>query len=170
MSMVSPGCQLRGLGGGGGDDGVGVGCDALAVEGGGGDAALTDVDWVVGGDEALAEEDLHALEGALADEGRGLIDEDFADVLGVVDEDDVGVEELVLGDVAEGLVEVLEEQDGAADADPGLEGVGGERVFEAGGDVVFGIRRWVGLSSRRWGVWSWRSGAIRTCLCCGPAM
>ena len=70
------GLPLVAVGGGDGDDLVCVGGDALAVEGGGGDAALADVDGVVGGDEAFAEEDLHAADGALFDEavrrgGRG---------------------------------------------------------------------------------------------------
>ena len=45
---------------GAGDDLVSVGGDALAVEGGRGDVALAHVDGVVGGDEAFAEQDLHA--------------------------------------------------------------------------------------------------------------
>ena len=48
---------------GAGDDLRGVACDALAVECRGGDAALAHVDGIVGGDEAFAEEDLHALGG-----------------------------------------------------------------------------------------------------------
>ena len=110
-------------GGGGGDDLGGVGSDALAMEGGGGDAALAEVEGLLGGDEAFAEEELHALDGALLGEGGDLGDEDLADVVGLVDEDDGGAEELVLGDVAVGAVEVLEEEDGAAELDPGFEGV-----------------------------------------------
>ncbi len=119
------GGDVAGGGEGGGDDLVGVGGDALAVEGGGGDAALAHVEGLIGGDEAFAEEDLHAADGALLDEGGGLGDEDFADVVGVVDEDDGSAEELVVADVAVGAVEVLEEEDGAAELDPGLEGVEG---------------------------------------------
>ena len=70
------------LGGGAGDDLVSVGGDALAMEGGRGDAALAHVDGIVGGDEAFAEEDLHAADGALLDEAGGLGDEDLADVAG----------------------------------------------------------------------------------------
>ena len=58
------------------------------------------VDGVVGGDEAFAEEDLEADDGALADEGGGLVDEDLVDEVGVVDEDDGGAEEAVVGDAA----------------------------------------------------------------------
>ena len=106
-----PGVALMG---GGVDDLVGVGVDALAVKGRCDDAALTLVDGVVGGDEAFAEKNLHAADGALFDEGGGLVDEDLADVLGVVNEDDGGAHEAVVGDVAVGLEEVLEEEDGAA--------------------------------------------------------
>ena len=38
-----------------------------------------------------------------------VVDEDVLDVAGVVDEDDGGAHEAVLGDVAEGLVKVFEE-------------------------------------------------------------
>ena len=116
-----------------GDDLVCVGGDALAVEGRRGDAALTLVDRVVGGDEAFAEQDLHAADGALLDEAGGLVDEDLADVFGVVDEDDGRAHEFVVGDVAVGFEEVLEEEDRAAEFDPGLEGVEGEGMLEAGG-------------------------------------
>ncbi len=119
--------------GGAGDDLAGVGIDAVAVEGRGNDAALLDVDGVVGGDEAFAEQDLHAAEGSLADEAGGLGDEDLVDPVGVVDEDDGGAEEAVVGDVAEGFVEVLEEGDGFAEADPAAAGVVGEGALEAGG-------------------------------------
>ncbi len=131
------------LGVGAGYDLVSIGGDALAVKGRGGDAALTLVNGVVGGDEAFAEQDLHAADGALFDEARGLVDEDLADVVGVVDEDDGGAEELVVGDVAVGFEEVLEEADGVAEFDPGLEGVEVERVFETGGHAPwFRCGRW----------------------------
>jgi hypothetical protein len=91
-----------------------------------GDLALTHMDGVVGGDEAFAEKDLHAADGALFDEAGGLGDEDLADVFRVVDEDDGGAEESVVGDVAVGFEEVLEEEDRASEFDPGLEGVEGK--------------------------------------------
>ena len=57
---------------------------------------------------------------------------------------------LVVGDVAEGLVEVLEEQDGAAEFHPGFEGVEGQGVLEAGRqERVAGprlARRWARVS------------------------
>jgi hypothetical protein len=108
------GLPLLALVDGTGYDLVSVGGDALAVEGGGRNATLTHVDGIVGGDEAFAEEDLHATDGALFDEGRGLIDEDLADVFGVVDEDDGCAHEAVVGDVAVGLQEMFEEEDGTA--------------------------------------------------------
>ena len=120
---------------GAGDDLIGVACDALAVEGGGDDAALLLVDGVVGGDEAFAEQDLHALEGALADEASGLGDEDLVDPVGVVHKNNGGAHEAVVGDRAEGVVEVLEEWDGFAEADPLAAGVVGEGSLEAGGET-----------------------------------
>ena len=151
------------------DDLVAVGGDALAVEGGRGDAALAHVDGVVGGDEAFAEEDLHAADGALFDEAAGLGDEDLADVVGVVDEDDGGADEAVTGDVAVGLEEVLEEEDGAAEFDPGLEGVEGEGVLEAGGHApFFGVDGgWCGFG---WGFEGWgRGGHVRLGSDCGTS-
>ena len=73
------GLPLVAVGGGDSDYLVGVGGDALAVEGGCDDAALADVERFFGGDEAFAEEELHAADGAL-----------FAVAVGVVDEDVVG--------------------------------------------------------------------------------
>jgi hypothetical protein len=71
MSMgAGRGAIFRADCGGAGDDLVAIGGDALAMEGGRGDAALADVDGVVGGDEAFAEEDLHAADGALFDEAE----------------------------------------------------------------------------------------------------
>lgn len=118
-----------------GDDLVGVGGDALAVEGRGDDAAVAHVDGVVGGDEPFAEEDLHAADGALLHEGRGLRDEDLLDEGGVVDEDDGRAHEAVVGDGAVGAMQVLEEADGLAEFDPRLVGVEGQREAKARGQV-----------------------------------
>ncbi len=135
-----------------GYDLVSVGGDALAVEGGGDDAALALVDGIVGGDEAFAEEDLHAADGALFDEAGGLVDENFTDVFGVVDEDDWGAQEAIVGDVAVGLKEVLEEADGVAEFDPGFEGVEGKGVFQARGHAPFcGFRSGSGWGFEGWG-------------------
>src|SRR5579871_155038 len=131
------GLPLVAMGGGADDDLVAVGGDALAMKGWRGDAALTDVDGVVGGDEAFAEEDLHAADGALFDEGGGLSDEDFANVVGVVNEDDRRAHEAVVGDVAISAEKVLEEENGAAKFDPGLVGVEGEGALKAGREAVF---------------------------------
>ena len=106
------GLPLVAVGGGDGDDLVSVGGDALTMKGRCGDAALADVDGVVGGDEAFAEKDLHAADGALLDEACGVADEDVLDIAGIVDEDDGGAHEAVLGDVAVGSEEVFEEKDG----------------------------------------------------------
>ena len=107
-------------GGGDGDDLVSVGGDALAMEGGRGDAALAHVDGIVGGDEAFAEQDLHARTVRSLTKRAAWLIEDLADVVGVVDEDDGRAHEAVVGDVAVGAVEVLEEAGWAAELDPGL--------------------------------------------------
>ena len=61
----------------------------------------------------------------------------LADVVGVVDEDDWGAEEAIVGNVAVGLEEVFEEADGVAEFDPGFEGVEGEGVLQARGHAPF---------------------------------
>jgi hypothetical protein len=65
-----------------------------------------------------------------------------------------------VGDVAVGLEEMLEEEDGAAEFDPGLEGVEGEGTLEARGKVPA-----IGLDGRwglGWGFEGWgRSGHLR---------
>ncbi len=101
-------------------------------------AALTHMKRLFGGDEAVAEEDLHAPHGALFHERTRLCDKDLANVFGVVDEDNGRAHEAVVGDVAVGLVEVLEEQDGAAELDPRLEGIEGKRARQAGRESVLG--------------------------------
>jgi hypothetical protein len=116
---------------GDGDDALSVGGDALAMEGGSGDAALAFVDGIFGGDEAFAEQDLHASNGALLDEVLGVGDEDLVDVAGVVEEDDGGAHETVVGDVAVVFEEIFEEADGMAELDPGAEHVEREREAEA---------------------------------------
>ncbi len=126
-----------------GDDLVSVGGDALAVEGGRGDAALAFVDGIFRGDEAFAEEDLHAADGALLDEVLGVGDEDLLDVVGVVEEDDGGAHEAIVGDPAVGFEEVFEEADGMTEFDPGAKHVKRQREAEAGdflGDAGHGGR------------------------------
>jgi hypothetical protein len=103
-----------------GNDLAGVGGDALAVKGGRHDAALAHVEGLFGGDEAFAEGELHALDGALLGEAGALGDEDFADIVGLVDEHDGGVEDAVAGHIAVGLPQVFKEEDGAAHLYPRL--------------------------------------------------
>src|SRR6202034_1949249 len=116
---------------------VSVGGDALAVKGGSHDAALTPMDGIVGGDQTFAKQDLHATDGAFLDEAGRLVDENFADVVGIVDEDDESAEELVTSDVAIGFEEVFKEEDGMAEFDPGFERVEVERAFESRGQTPF---------------------------------
>ncbi len=126
------GLPLVAVGGCDGDDLLSVGGDALPMEGRSGDAALADVDGIFRGDQTLAEQHLHAAHGALLDEVLGVGDEDLLDVAGVVEEDDGGAHEAVLGDVAVGFDEVLEEPDGRAGFDPAPEHVEGKREAKAG--------------------------------------
>ena len=126
------GLPLVAMGCGDGDDLSSVGGDALAMEGGGGDAALADVDGVVGGDEAFAEKYLHATDGTFFDEVGGVGNEDVLDVSGVVDEDDRSAHETVVGDVAVCFVKVFEEPDGIAELDPAAEHVDVQRVAQTG--------------------------------------
>src|ERR1700736_1949285 len=129
--------------GGDGDDLVSVDGDALAVEGWSGDLALADVAGGVGGDEAFAEEELHASDGALLHVAVGVVDEDALDVARVVDEDDGRAHEFVLSDVAVGLEEMLEEEDRGAELDPGLEGVEGKGEAQAGDCFGDALRPWL---------------------------
>jgi hypothetical protein len=119
LPFVAVGCGDRG-------DLVGVGGDAVTVECGRDDAALAHVEGFFGGDEAFAEEEFHAADGAFFAVVVSVLDEDALDVAGIVDEDDVSAHEAVFGDVAIGLLEVGEESDGVAEFDPAAEGVEGE--------------------------------------------
>ena len=103
---------------GDGDDLIGVGIDPLPVEGRRGDAALAYVGGVFGGDEAFAQQDLHAPDGALFLVAAGVVDQHLLDVDGVVDEDDGSAHEAVLGNVPVGFVQILEEANGVAELDP----------------------------------------------------
>ena len=94
LPFIAHGCRVF-------DDGGGVCLDALAMEGWRGDAAMALVGFAVGGDEAFAEQDLHALLGALFDEELRLVDEDFADVAGVVEQDDVLPEKAIVRGAAD---------------------------------------------------------------------
>src|SRR6266478_6214006 len=147
-----------------GDDALSVGGDALAMEGGSGDAALTFVDRIFGGDEALAEEDLHAADGTLLDEVCSVGDEDLLDVAGVVEEDDGGAHETVVGDVTVGFEEIFEEADGMAELDPGPEHIERKREAEAGDyldDPLSRVRNGGGRGSAHVRRSGWWTGAHR---------
>ena len=118
------------------DDLGGIRGDALAMKGRRSDAALTHVERLFGRDKSVAEKDLHPLHSPLFHERIRLRDEDLADVFGVVDEDDGRPHETVVGDVAVGLMEMLEEQDGASELHPRLEGVEGQRTRQPGRESV----------------------------------
>ena len=91
---------------------IGIGGDALPVKGGRGDAPLAHVEGALAGDEAFAEQDLHAALRALLDHLLRMVDENLADEVGMIDEDDVLPAQLVVCDAAVGGGEVLEEKDG----------------------------------------------------------
>ena len=95
------------------DDLLPVALDALAMEGRCGDAACALMGFSVGGDQPFAEQNLHALLRAVFAEGSGLVDEDFADVGGIIEQDHVVEENAVVCGAAESA-QVLEEQDGIA--------------------------------------------------------
>ena len=75
---------------------AGVPLDALPMEGGRGDAASALVGLSVGGDEPFAEQDLHALLGAIFAEARRLVDEHFADVRGFVEQNDIVQQDAIM--------------------------------------------------------------------------
>ena len=128
-------CHSRAVVSGASHDLSGVGRDALAVKCGRGDAALAHVDRVVGGDEAFAEQNLHAAERALFDEAAGLVDQDFVDPLRVVDEDDERAHEAVVRDGSEACVQVFEERNGFAEVYPASAEVVMQRALQAGREV-----------------------------------
>ncbi len=88
-----------------------VGLDALAVKGGSGDAPLTAMDLAIAGDEPFAQQNLHAPLGPLLDEVLRLVDEDLVDKCGLVDKDNVGEAQTVVGHAPVGFGQVLEERD-----------------------------------------------------------
>lgn len=85
--------------------------NALAVESGLGNLALRAMLCAFGGDHAFAEKHFAALDCAFFDEIVVLNDEEFADVVRVVEIDDVIPSDLVVGDIAVRVDEVLEEGD-----------------------------------------------------------
>ncbi len=125
------GLPLRAEGVGTLDDLTRIALDALAMKGGRGDAASALVGLAVGGDEALAEQDLHALLRAVLAEGRGLVDEHFADVGRIVEKNDVAEEDAVMRGPAE-AAQVLEQQNRIARLEELAEEVEGQIHAQAG--------------------------------------
>jgi hypothetical protein len=117
------------------------------------------VGFTVGGDEAFAEQDLHAFLGAVFAEGGGFVDEDFADVVGFVEEDYMVEEDFVMGGAAV-AAQVFKELDGVAGLEEFVEEVEGQVYAQArrvdvaavahedglgfGGDQVTGFEEFVG--------------------------
>ena len=73
----------------------------------------------------------------------GLVDEDFADVAGIVEQDYVVPEDAVVGGAAEAL-EILEEQDGIVAVEKAAAGIEDKVGFQAGRKAVsaFVDERW----------------------------
>jgi len=113
------------------DDLAGIALDALAVKCGCGDAAGAVVGFAVGGDEAFAEQDLHALLSAVLAEGGSFVDKDFADVGRFVEQDDVVGEDFIVGSAAV-AAHVFKEADGIAGLEEFVEEVEGEIEAQAG--------------------------------------
>src|ERR1700733_11038566 len=88
-----------------------VGLDALTVEGGSRNAPLAAVHFPIAGDEPLPQQNLHAPLGSLLDEVLRLLDEDLVDKFGLVNKDDVGEAETVMGHAPIGFCQMLEERD-----------------------------------------------------------
>jgi hypothetical protein len=103
------------------DDLTGIALNTLAMECWCGDTALLHMKRLIRGDQALAEQNLHAIDSALFDEACALRHQNFANVFGLVDEDDRRAQEHVVGDVSVGPQQVLEQQNRAAQLDPFLQ-------------------------------------------------
>jgi len=127
QSALPLGADLRGQI----DDLPGVALNALAVEGRCGNAAGAVVGFAVGGDEAFAEQDFHALLGAVFPERGGFIDEDLANVGGLVEQNNVVKEDFVVGGAAV-AAQVLKQQDGIARLEELVEEVEGQIEAQAG--------------------------------------
>ena len=118
-----------------GDHGAGVLRNALAMERRLRHLALLAMLRAFGGDHAFAQQHLRAPHGAFFDEIVVLHHQHFADVVRMIQEDDVIPSDLVVRDVAVGVGQVLEQQDGIRGAKP-AEGKPEEITLEAGREAV----------------------------------
>src|SRR5512146_2028511 len=109
------------------------------MEGGLRDLALLAMSGAGGGDHAFAEQQLGASLGALFHEVGGLHDEDFADVLGIIEKNDVLASDPVVANVAVPVDEVLEVTDGVRQSPP-PESLPGEVLRHSGWKAVAGGR------------------------------
>ena len=75
---------------------AGIALDALPMKCRGSNAAAASVRLSVRGDEPLAEQDFHALLGAVFAEGSSLVDQHFADVAWIVEQHHVSKEDAVM--------------------------------------------------------------------------
>src|SRR5664279_1818428 len=91
-----------------------VSLDSLAMKCRSSNAALSLVDLTIAGDQAVAQQDLHASLSTLLDEVLRLIDQDFSNELRLVNKDDVVVAKTVVGNASVGGHKMFEEADGIA--------------------------------------------------------
>ena len=112
MSRCSPGSPLVAHADCLADHRAGVFRNALAMKGGLRNLALGAMLSAFAGDHALAQQHLRALDRAFLDEVFVLHDEHFANVVGVIQKDDVIPSDFVVRDVAVFPSQVLKQQDG----------------------------------------------------------
>src|SRR5579864_3616520 len=93
------------------DNNAGIFRDALTMKCGLCHLTLQAVLNSLAGDHALAQQHFCALDGALLDEVIVLNYKNFANIVGMIQEDDVIPPDLVMGDVAVFLSQVLEQKD-----------------------------------------------------------
>src|SRR5262245_53139521 len=89
---------------------VGISGNALTMKRWRNDAALANVNGIIGSDEPFAKKDLHAPDRAFLYEGGGLCDQNLTDVVRIVKKDDRCAHEAIVGDGAVGAMKVLEQQ------------------------------------------------------------
>ena len=108
------------------DDLIAISRNPLPVKRRSSDTPLPNVNGIVGGNKPFAEQHLHPANGPFFHKCRSLIDQNLADVLRIVYEDDRRPEELVAGDVAIGAVQMLKKQNWAAELYPWLKRIKGK--------------------------------------------
>jgi hypothetical protein len=94
------------------------------------------MDLAIAGDEPFAQQNLHAPLGSLLDEVLRLVDEDLVDKCGLVDKDNVGEAQTVMGHAPVGLCQVLEERDRIAGFEEAAQQIKRQVHLQARGKAV----------------------------------